>query len=242
MASALDIRTCFLGYLEIHERAQLWDMIAEECQNVSVVQSASAATLPGHALRDFLELEPRQIRSSTTISAEISKFRANDTIDMNPLEWWRQQEHNYPHLAALAKKFLVIPASSASSERVFSSAGFIVNKYRTRLLSSRVDELVFLNKNNDLFDEIMEGEDTRMTQEGASRKRGRIPGDNEIQEEKGEEKADQTEGEANELETSFEMEPEYEEFEDIFEALAVLNETSPTDEVSENPRDAAVPV
>jgi hypothetical protein len=38
----------------------------------------------------------------------------------DPLCWWRENEHKYPVIAALAKLFLAIPASTAPFERVWS--------------------------------------------------------------------------------------------------------------------------
>jgi len=62
----------------------------------------------------------------------------------NPLEWWRVNNNTYPHLSKLALKHLSIPATSAPSERVFSTAGLTIAKERARLESSRANELVFL--------------------------------------------------------------------------------------------------
>ena len=50
-------------------------------------------------------------------------------------------------LAALAKKYLCIPASSSASESVFSTSGNIVSKMRSCLKPLKVDELVFLAHN-----------------------------------------------------------------------------------------------
>ena len=41
---------------------------------------------------------------------------------LDPLNWWSVNATNYPIISVLAKKYLAIPASSASSERVFSTA------------------------------------------------------------------------------------------------------------------------
>ena len=65
----------------------------------------------------------------------------------NDLDWWKVHAPLHPNLARLAKKFLAIPASSVSSERIFSLAGNIVTKKRCRLSAEMVDMLVFLNKN-----------------------------------------------------------------------------------------------
>ena len=50
-------------------------------------------------------------------------------------------------MAKLAKKYLSIPATSVRSERVFSSGGYIVNNFRSRLLPEHVNLLVFLANN-----------------------------------------------------------------------------------------------
>ena len=63
----------------------------------------------------------------------------------NPLEWWKVKQHQFPLLAALAKKYLGVPATSAPSERVFSTAGLTIANLRTRLLPDTAAELVFLH-------------------------------------------------------------------------------------------------
>jgi zinc finger BED domain-containing protein 1 (E3 SUMO-protein ligase ZBED1) len=62
----------------------------------------------------------------------------------NPYMWWRERAANYPLLSVVARKWLAVPASSAASERMFSSAGLTVSKKRTRLKTDHVSTLVFL--------------------------------------------------------------------------------------------------
>jgi hypothetical protein len=52
----------------------------------------------------------------------------------------------------LAERILAIPATSAPSERVFSSAANIVDKKRVRLKPENIDLLVFLRGNKDFVD------------------------------------------------------------------------------------------
>jgi hypothetical protein len=54
---------------------------------------------------------------------------------------WQQ----YPLLAKLALKLLAIPATSAPSERVFSTAGLTIAKDRARLDPANAGELIFLH-------------------------------------------------------------------------------------------------
>ena len=43
--------------------------------------------------------------------------------------------------------YLTVPATSVSSERVFSTAGDIVTAQRANLKPKQIDELIFLKKN-----------------------------------------------------------------------------------------------
>ena len=61
-----------------------------------------------------------------------------------PLAWWRARTAQYPKLSLVARKWLAVPASSAASERLFSSAGLTVTDKRTSLSSELVSSLVFL--------------------------------------------------------------------------------------------------
>lgn len=80
---------------------------------------------------------------------ELTRYLQEETIDANddPLVWWRNNEARYPLLAAVAKKYLCICATSTPSERVFSAAGNIVTPMRSSLKPDNVNMLVFLSKN-----------------------------------------------------------------------------------------------
>ena len=80
---------------------------------------------------------------------EVMAYRLTGCIpvDENPLAWWRSNEHKYPHIAKLARRYLAVPGTSVPSERVFSTAGDIVHASRSRLLAENVDKLIFLQKN-----------------------------------------------------------------------------------------------
>ena len=52
-----------------------------------------------------------------------------------------------PILASLARKYLCCPASSAPSERVFSTGGRTVSYKRSKLDPTNVDMLVYIHEN-----------------------------------------------------------------------------------------------
>ena len=75
------------------------------------------------------------------VVSEIDQYFA-DTLNkdnnfIEPLEWWSSNHVKYPHIFKVAKKYLAIPTTSLSSERVWSNAGFIINRLRNGLSTAR---------------------------------------------------------------------------------------------------------
>ena len=68
----------------------------------------------------------------------------NDAKYNDPLLWWERHETKYPRVHAFAMEILQVEATSASSERTFSSAGLTISKDRASLLPENADLLVFL--------------------------------------------------------------------------------------------------
>ena len=85
------------------------------------------------------------------IELEFELFLAHPHVknekSMNPLEWWKKNSEIFPLLSGIAKKWFCIPASSATSERVFSAGGNIVSYKRTRLEPDNVDKLLYIHQN-----------------------------------------------------------------------------------------------
>ncbi len=60
-------------------------------------------------------------------------------------DFWKVHQKKLPVLAAMAKKYLVIPATSAPSERIFSKASLIISKRRNRLNPENAGTQIFLS-------------------------------------------------------------------------------------------------
>ena len=71
----------------------------------------------------------------------------------NPLEWWKNHCDQFPLLAVLAKRFLAVQATSASSERVFSHASRILSHNRTRLHSDVAGQLLYVGMNIEWYEQ-----------------------------------------------------------------------------------------
>ena len=88
------------------------------------------------------------------IEREVNDFhseRMNSPPKTCSLHYWAQASLRYPIVAQTARKYLCIPASSATSERNFSKSEHIVRAKRARLSDEHVKELSFLSWNQDLM-------------------------------------------------------------------------------------------
>ena len=70
------------------------------------------------------------------------------------LTWWKLNQEELPLLSKIARTVLSIPASSAKSERVFSTGGNVVTAKRSRLLPSKAEDLIILKENRSKVEEF----------------------------------------------------------------------------------------
>lgn len=68
-----------------------------------------------------------------------------------PIKWWKENSKEFPKLTRLAQKYLAAPSSTVYSERLFSEAGNIYEKHRSRILPENAEILLFLHHNYRLF-------------------------------------------------------------------------------------------
>lgn len=80
---------------------------------------------------------------------ELDKYLNEEYLDRkeDPLQWWQERRHVYPHLYTYILKRFCIVATSVPCERVFSGTGQIISQRRTLLKPSKVSKLIFLHNN-----------------------------------------------------------------------------------------------
>lgn len=83
------------------------------------------------------------------IRKSIAEYTAEKRVanDVNPLTWWKVNEHKYGLLFSIARQYLVTPPTSVPSERMFSGAGLLYTPHRNRLEGEKASKLLFLKFN-----------------------------------------------------------------------------------------------
>lgn len=89
------------------------------------------------------------------LSAEVENFKKLRIPSVsNVLEWWKENESEYPNIALMAKSYLSVPSTSVPSERLFSRAGWLMNKRRCSMKISTYEKYVWLSRNMDIIDQL----------------------------------------------------------------------------------------
>ena len=115
-------------------------------EDMEVRQHQGNADGVDHNRENNNEYEIAQAELTMYKAAPMLPLQKEDRSYNNPLEWWKSNAKRFPLLSELAIRYLCIPATSAPSERVFSSAGLTIAKERSRLDPTSAKELVFLHE------------------------------------------------------------------------------------------------
>ncbi|KAJ8346464.1 hypothetical protein SKAU_G00278650 [Synaphobranchus kaupii] len=165
-ATALDPRFKSLPSLDESSRVRLYrdlttDILEHEqqCQAEKAGPSTEERNPPSpppqkktamaELFGELFKTEERARSFSQITEEEVTSYKLADCIhvDADPFMWWKANECKFPHVANVAQRHLCVPGTSVASERIFSTAGDIVNANRSRLAAENVDKLIFLQKN-----------------------------------------------------------------------------------------------
>ncbi|XP_048014366.1 zinc finger BED domain-containing protein 4-like [Megalobrama amblycephala] len=168
LSSALDVRFKHLKFLEDEEEDLVYIEVvrlAEHLHQQQIVRKGEELSAshgeeetdapPPPAKKKQQEIsmlmqaddEEEEERGDSAKTEMEQYLRDASKLQSGPLAWWKQNSDRYPKLAFAAKHLLCVPATSTPSERIFSKAGYIVNKTRSSLLPENVDKLIFLAHN-----------------------------------------------------------------------------------------------
>ena len=163
MSSFLHPRTKQLKFLSAEQRSQVHEKVKSELSRLNV-NDVTLEQVPNAAQKkprietsdlDWLDDivlptsqdDPQVLASKADV--EFMHYIAEPDTKEHPLVWWKTMELVFPLLSTLARKYLCIPATSVPSERIFSTAGYLVNCHRASLHADTVEMLLCLHKNMD---------------------------------------------------------------------------------------------
>lgn len=147
--------------ISFFEKKEVEKKIRDLAKEVHIVESES---MQENASNDITG-PPSKVRRSTIedkllesfcpkrsgLDDEVGRYMDEECQPMQAadlLSWWKEKRAAFPHLSAIARKFLAVPATSAASETIFSSAGRTVTDLRTRLNPETVRKIMFLHYND----------------------------------------------------------------------------------------------
>ena len=110
---------------------------SKRCKTSAMVELLSKLCQPSASTSEF-ELDHQK---------QVTGYLTEPVNNTEPLCWWRENSKRFPTVASVARKYLLIPATSVPSERIFSASGNIVTSQRSCLKPSSVEMLTFLNSN-----------------------------------------------------------------------------------------------
>ena len=170
LASALDPRFKLKVFSSASSASHARMLLTTQCEQILLSYTQQNQTLPKRLRTDF---DSNTQASSSTLwnifddvmddpesdSNDVCGYTAEVMVEMylkepiinrkchiDPLNYWKEKKMVWNGLAIMASKYLSIPPSSASSERLFSSAADIISQERNRLNPDRVEMLLFLKK------------------------------------------------------------------------------------------------
>lgn len=94
-----------------------------------------------------VQINSKTKNAPSDVTLEIRKYFEFPLLNRkaNPLEFWSENVVNFPILSRLVKQYMCTMATSVPAERVFSKAGIIIDKKRSRLSDNIVGKIIFLN-------------------------------------------------------------------------------------------------
>jgi hypothetical protein len=122
----------------------LWQPAAAEVQPPPAAAAAAADIAAMLAELEDVDVGTKDGVIREVVAMELKNHLKDAVTVMHPLDrkqrldydvsaYWRTKSAVYPHLAHVARSLLSVQATSAASERLFSSAGLISSKLRSSL-------------------------------------------------------------------------------------------------------------
>lgn len=134
------------------ERNDTYERIAcfirEQQQNTTHQETIPSSNTLENSFDVFIDDDEEEddVRSELNYPPELLRYLSDKVLEnfdsINLREWWFKNRNRFPSLYKLFLKISCIPASSAPSERAFSTTGAIITDRRSSLLPKSVSEIM----------------------------------------------------------------------------------------------------
>lgn len=133
---------------DLRTEFKIWEsiVIADKPAEPATISSSSSAP---SFMKNIFSTNQRQVNYEIEIDNYLNEMItpiAPESTDV--YQWWHTNQHSFPILSRIARKYLSIPATSVPSERLFSDAGNQITSKRTRLSHKVVSQLLFVKRNS----------------------------------------------------------------------------------------------
>ncbi|CAG8724620.1 6926_t:CDS:1, partial [Funneliformis caledonium] len=110
------------------------------------------------SILDNIYAKPNEL---SKIENELNNYLSLEEEGKNtdPFDWWKLTQLYFPILSTLVRKYLEICPTSVPFKRLFSNVGNNITAKRSNLKLELVGEMLFLERNMNLFDSIFPSED-----------------------------------------------------------------------------------
>ena len=133
-------------------RGRTAELRASPAERKEEVMEGPSAPPPAKRQRSVMDLQDDCATQVPVSELEALAKEGGISMEECPLLWWASRAAAYPVLSQMARVYLAVPASSAASERVFSTGTLVLGDRRRRLDESRVARLMFMKHNMKLYD------------------------------------------------------------------------------------------
>jgi zinc finger BED domain-containing protein 1 (E3 SUMO-protein ligase ZBED1) len=120
----------------------------QQNQNPATKKSIAQAFLEDYSSKeaapDFLELEIETYKKTKLLPRYADPLK----------DFWIPNQDRFPVLYKMALDHLVVPATSAASERLFSRAAYVCKDRRTNFSSSNLERFALLNYSDEHFQHV----------------------------------------------------------------------------------------
>ncbi|CAF0949507.1 unnamed protein product [Rotaria sordida] len=112
-------------------------------------------------LKSFNHAPHKKYYAEVLLKSEIDKYQQfeqqqllSNNNNMNILIYWNNNKSLYPILTKIAQRLLAILATNICVEHLFFDSGNTITSHRTRLQTSKVDQLLFIHRNISTLKEL----------------------------------------------------------------------------------------